>query len=80
MGGRFSKVMIGTEFNLYYFVVVGSEAGVNRELSSKWLLFNLQGQCSATKSYPTLCDPMICRMAGFPALHCLLKFAQTHVH
>ena len=37
----FPKVMIGTEFNLYYFVVVGSKAGVNRELSRKQQLFNL---------------------------------------
>ena len=31
----FPKVMIGAEFNLYCFLVVGSEAGVNRELSRK---------------------------------------------
>ena len=28
----------------------------------------------------TLCDPMDCSMPGFPVLHCLLEFAQTHVH
>ena len=28
----------------------------------------------------TLCDPMNCSMAGFPVLHNLLEFAQTHVH
>ena len=27
-----------------------------------------------------LCDPMHCSMLGFPVLHYLLKFAQTHVH
>ena len=26
-----------------------------------------------------LCDPMDCSMPGFPVLHCLLEFAQTHV-
>ena len=26
----------------------------------------------------TLCDPMDCSMPGFPVLHCLLEFAQTH--
>ena len=28
----------------------------------------------------TLCDPMDCSTPGFPALHYLLEFAQTHVH
>ena len=28
----------------------------------------------------TLCDPMDCSMRGFPVLHHLPKFAQTHVH
>ena len=34
---------------------------------------------SITQSCPTLCDPMDYSMPGFPALHYLLKFAQTHV-
>ena len=29
---------------------------------------------------PTLCDPMDCSMPGFPELHCLPEFTQTHVH
>ena len=29
---------------------------------------------------PTLCDRMDCRPPGFPVLHHLLEFAQTHVH
>ena len=29
---------------------------------------------------PSLCDPMDCSMPGFPVLHHLLEFAQTHVH
>ena len=32
-----------------------------------------------TKSCPTLCNPMDCSMPGFPLLHYLLEFAQTHV-
>ena len=36
--------------------------------------------CSTAKSCLTLCDPMVCSMPGFPALHYLLEFAQTHVH
>ena len=35
---------------------------------------------SVTKSYLTLCDPMDCNMPGFPVLHYLLEFAQTHDH
>ena len=36
--------------------------------------------CSVTKLCPTLCDPMKCSTPGFPVLHCVLEFAQTHVH
>ena len=36
--------------------------------------------CSVTKSCLTSCDPMDCSTASFPVLHCLLEFAQTHVH
>ena len=36
--------------------------------------------CSVTKSCPALCNPMNCSMPGFPALHYLPEFAQTHVH
>ena len=35
---------------------------------------------SAAQSCLTLCDPMDCSTPGFPVLHCLLEFAQTHVH
>ena len=34
---------------------------------------------SVTKSCPTLCSPMDCSTPGFPVLHCLPEFAQTHV-
>ena len=27
-----------------------------------------------------LCDPMDCSTSGFPVLHCLPEFAQTHIH
>ena len=36
--------------------------------------------CSVAELCPTLCDPMDCSMPGFPVLHHLWKFAQTHVH
>ena len=35
---------------------------------------------SITKLWSTFCDPMDCSRPGFPVLHCLLEFAQTHVH
>ena len=35
---------------------------------------------SVALSCLTLCDPMNCSMSGFPVLHHLLEFAQTHVH
>ena len=35
---------------------------------------------SVAKLCPTLCNPMDCSTAGFPVLHHLLEFAQTHVH
>ena len=36
--------------------------------------------CSVPKLCLTLCDPMDCSMPGFPVLHYLPEFAQTHVH
>ena len=40
--------------------------------------------CSVTQSCLThgrsLCDPMDCSTPGFPVLHYLLQFAQTHIH
>ena len=35
--------------------------------------------CSVVQSCPTLCDPMDCSTPGFPVLHYLPEFAQTHV-
>ena len=35
---------------------------------------------SVTKSCLTPCDSMDHNMSGFPVLHHLLEFAQTHVH
>ena len=36
--------------------------------------------CSVSHLCPTPCDPMDCRTSGFPVLHYLPEFAQTHVH
>ena len=35
---------------------------------------------SLTKSYPTFLTPWDCSMPGFPIVHYLPEFAQTHVH
>ena len=35
---------------------------------------------SVAQSCPTLCDPMDCSTPGFPVLHHLPEFDQTHVH
>ena len=51
--------------------------------SSEPLSYTFQyfrGRCSVSKLYPTPCDPMDCSTPGFSVLHCLLEFAQTHVH
>ena len=36
--------------------------------------------CSVMKLCPTLCDSMDCSTSGFPVLHHLWEFVQTHVH
>ena len=36
--------------------------------------------CSVFQLCPTLCDSTGCSMPGFPVLHYLPEFAQTHVH
>ena len=36
--------------------------------------------CTVAESCLTFCDPMDCSTPAFPILHCLLEFAQTHVH
>ena len=48
------------------------------DLKTIYFLFIIQN-CLVTKSCPTLCDPMNCCTQGFPVLHYLPAFAQTHV-
>ena len=38
------------------------------------------GGCLVAQLCPTLCDPMDCSIPGFPVLHYLQEFVQTHVH
>ena len=37
-------------------------------------------RCLVAQSCQTLCDPINCSMLGFPVLHHLPEFTQTHVH
>jgi len=47
---------------------------------SFYLVFVEACCCSVAESCLTLCDPMDCSTPGFPVLHSLPEFAQTHVH
>ena len=46
----------------------------------KYVTSGICCSCSVTQLCPTLCDPMDGSTPGFPALHRLPEFAQTHVH
>ena len=47
----------------------------------KWCVcLGLEAVVQSLKSCSTLCSLMDCSMPGFPVLHYLLDFAQTHVH
>ena len=51
------------------------------QASSELVLLYQFVVCSlVTKLCPTLCDPIDCNTAGFPVLHYLTEFAQSHVH
>ena len=46
-----------------------------------WVCFpHLPPFCSVAKSCSTLCDSMDCNIPGFPVLHHLPEFVQTHAH
>ena len=54
-----------------------------KKQSSWHLVPSLHGKCcccSVTKSCPTLYDPINCSMSGYPVLHYVPEFAQTHIH
>ena len=51
---------------------------IDQQRISNFLILGLLC-CSVTKLCLTLCDPMDCNMPGFPILHYILEFAQTHV-
>ena len=49
-------------------------------LNLEAVVMAFSGCCPVTKSCLTLCDPMDCSTPGFPVLHYLSMFVQTHVH
>ena len=60
-------------------------SGGSSFLPALCIIFNfgvkyLNPSCSVAQSCPTLYDPMECSTPGFPVLHHLPEFAQTHVH
>ena len=58
-------------FNLGHFVLLFPGVG---------LLGPICCCCSVTKLCLALCNPMNCSKPGFPVLHYLPEFAQTHAH
>ena len=71
-------------FSRGIFPIQGSNLGL---LHCRWILYQLSYQgspsiccCAVTESCLIPCDPMDCSIPGFPVLHYLLEFAQTHVH
>ena len=56
-----------------------------RDIKALPLVYLFAGRCHCiiivqSLSRVRLCDPMDCSTPGFPDLHCLSEFAQTHVH
>ena len=72
---KVSNFNTGKLINLSFMVRL-SLVSYLASLSVSWVLL----LCSVAKWYPTLSDPMDCSTPGFPILHYLLEFAQTHVH
>ena len=61
---------------------VHQKSTVLRMVSISWKVRNhfFSARCLVTKLCLTLCNPIDCSMPGFPVLHYLPEFAQTHVH
>ena len=55
---------------------------IKKKKQKQWMgwIFRENCCCSVAKWCPTLCNPMDCSTPGFPVLHYLPEFAQTHVH
>ena len=64
-----------TRYHIFQCLDLGFPA--SKTVRCKFLLFVFTVQLL---SCVRLCDPMDCSLPGFPALHHLPEFAQTHVH
>ena len=53
---------------------------IGQDLVTQWQQWTSCCCCSVVKLCPTLSNPMDCSTPGFPVLHHLHQFAQTHVH
>ena len=80
-----------TEETVAVFIFLGSKVTADGDCShevKRCLLFGMKVLTylssvqfsSVTQLCLTLCDPMVCSTPGFPVLHLLPEFAQTHVH
>ena len=71
-----------------YFKTVNSFTSIKKKDHRSWFNTNSFGDFRKVSvlllllscSVMNLCDPTDCTTPGFPVLHCLLEFAQTHVH
>ena len=78
------------QYLLYAYCIVFKQTAFNQPAFIKHLLYMpvfiplvFIGHslcCSVSKSCPALYDPMNYSSPGFPVLHYLLEFAQTHVY
>ena len=64
--------------NFEYYFTMWDEC--NCAVVCKQLIDGSSFCCSVAKPCLTLCEPMDYSISGFPVLHYLLEFAQTHVH
>ena len=76
----FCSVIVGREIILFLCVETNPLHPFWKKKSVLWFTYNYPCCCSVTKACPTLYDPMDCSRPGFPVLHYLPEFAQTHVH
>ena len=68
--------MFGTSDLLHYVKLHTSRNNLPVPLPSP----RTKVHCSRTRFCSTLCNPVNCSAPGFPVLHHLPEFAQTHVH
>ena len=69
------EIILLASFKWMSFISLSCLISLNRIFSTILNCF-----CSVAKSCPTLWDPVDCSIPGFPVLHHLPEFVQTHVH